>query len=56
MLGLEFLISLVFTATAVYFIRKKLAKNKEAKEESKSLRQKDIKKARKKELRENKFI
>lgn len=55
MLGIEFLISLVITATAVYFIRKKLAAKKKAKEEFMPLRQKDIKKASKQEQKRNKL-
>jgi len=49
MLGIEFIVSLVITATAVYFIRKKRAANKKAKEENIPLRQKDIKRNKKKE-------
>jgi len=49
MLGIEFVVSLLITATAVYFIRKKRAANKKAKEENIPLRQKDIKRNKKKE-------
>lgn len=52
MLGIEFLISLVVSAVFVYFIRKKLAKNKKVKEVNLQVRLKDIKKARKKEKKE----
>jgi len=49
MLGIEFIASLLISATAVYFIRKKLAARKKAKEENIPLRQKDIKRNMKKE-------
>jgi len=49
MLGIEFIVSLLISATAVYFIRKKLAANKKAKTENIPLRQKDIKRNMKKE-------
>jgi len=54
MLGIEFIVSLLITATAVYFIRKKLSANKKAKEENIPLRQKDIKKNKKKEREKRK--
>ena len=49
MFGIEFIVSLLVSVTAVYFIRKKLAANKKAKVEDIPLRQKDIKRNKKKE-------
>jgi len=54
MLGIEFIVSLLISATAVYFIRKKLAARKKAKEENIPLRQKDIKRNMKKERKKQK--
>ena len=49
MFELEFVVSLLVSATIVYFIRKILASKKEEKETISNIRQKDIKKQKKQE-------
>ena len=52
MIGIEFIVSLFVTGILVYFIRKKIAARKKIKEEEIPLRQKDIKRNKKKERKE----
>lgn len=54
MIGIEFLVSLFVTAIVVYFIRRKMAAKKEANDKVMPLRQKDIKRNKKKELKKQK--
>lgn len=54
MIGIEFLVSLFITAIIVYFIRKKIAARKKINDKNIPLRQKDIKRNKKKELKEQK--
>jgi hypothetical protein len=53
MFELVFFLSLLVSATIVYFIRKKLAVKKLEKEKFRNIRQKDIKKQRKQEERDD---